>query len=190
MPTGVAMELPDLSAGTLPPGRFRLSAQEIQDVWVDASAFALSTTRQLIWSQWVEAAAALRGAVPVCVAWLGGSFLSDRIDPGDLDCVWVIDDVLLATAKMNPQAERLIAFFSNNQLRDVGLEVDSFVLPWRRRPEIAPRDELDGQYLRRRGYWDDFWQRTRSGTKGSAPTRTDAVPRRGYAEVVLDDFPQ
>jgi hypothetical protein len=44
------------------------------------------------------------------------------------------------------------------------------------------------QYLRRRGYWDDFWMRTRSGTKGQPFQVADALPRRGYVEISLDGF--
>jgi hypothetical protein len=184
------MGLPELDGVAIPPGRIRATIEEVAATWVDAPAFAQSTHRRAIWGEWLQAAAALRDAVPVCVAWLGGSFLSSKPEPGDLDCVWIIDDVMLATAKMDPQRARLIALFANNQLGDVGMRVDSYVLAWRRRPGIAPRDQRDHEYVAARGYWDDFWQRTRNGAKGSQPHRDEALPRRGYLEVVLDGFPQ
>lgn len=188
--TGVVVELPNLSAGAIPPGRFRATLDEVAAAWVEAPVFAESATRREIWSEWLEAVQALRGAVPVIAAWLGGSFLSPKLDPGDLDCVWVIDDVTLAATRLDLERARLTGLFAQNKLQSVGMRVDSYVLAWRRRPGAAPRDELDWQYLRYRGYWDDFWQRARSGPKGSEPTRADAVPSRGYLEVMLDGFPE
>lgn len=183
------MHLPDPVTGVVPPGRFRMEMHELEGIWVDPPQFATSSTRRPIWEKWQEATAALRGAVPVAAAWVDGSFFSDKLNPGDLDCVWLIDDVQLATATMQTDRRRLISIFAGNQLRTVGIPVDSFVLPWRRRPEIASRDEFDDAYLKARGYWDDLWQRKRTGPKGAQPTRADALPRRGYLEVVLDDFP-
>lgn len=184
------MGLPGLDGLAIPPGRFRVTTEDIVATWLDAPQLAQSTTRRPIWEHWMEAQARLREVVPVAMAWLGGSFLSPKLDPGDLDCVWVIDETMLTVAGMDPDRARLIALFANNQLQNVGIPVDSFVLAWRRRPGTRPRDPLDHQYLQARGYWDDFWQRTRTGTKGSEPHRDDALPRRGYLEVVLDGFPQ
>ena len=184
------MVLPQLDGLSIPPGRFRASLEEVATTWLDAPEIGHSTTRRLIWDHWMEAKERLRDAVPVAMVWLSGSFLSPKPDPDDLDCVWVIDETLLAVARMEPDRKRLIGLFADNQLKTVGMRVDSFVLAWRRRPEIAPRDQRDHEYLHSRGYWDDFWQRTRTGTKGAEPHRDDALPRRGYLEVVLDGFPQ
>ena len=180
-------QLPPLTgAGQLPVGRFRCDIAEIEQRFVADPSLAASTTRSQIWTEWNTATAAIRSYVEVCAVWLSGSFLSGKVDPGDLDCVYIIEDALFdAAASADPTGA---AFLDRVVRNTLGLQLDTFVLAWRPNPLAGPRDARDYDYLWRRGYWDDFWQRLRSGAKGAAPVRADALPRRGYAEVILDDF--
>jgi hypothetical protein len=182
------MQLPNLTTGQLPPGRFRMSIVEIEAAWVHAPLFSTSRSRPHIWGHWQRAAQALEAAVPVCAAWLGGSFLSDKLDPGDLDCVWIVEDEVLGRARRDSLKRDLLAYFATSKLKVAGLLVDSFILPWRPRPGATLGDMEDKAYAMMRGYWDDLWQRERSGPKGAPQTRTVALPRRGYAEVELSGF--
>ncbi|WP_093579114.1 DUF6932 family protein [Geodermatophilus amargosae] len=140
--------------------------------------------------EWQQAAAALREVVPVCAAWLGGSFLSETLEPNDIDCVWVVDEGLLNTARADPETRRYLSLFANGLIRQDDMRVDCSILPWRPRPGIEMEDARDQEYAMWRGYWDDFWQRVRNGPKGAPRTTADALPRRGYVEVVLDGFPE
>jgi len=163
-----------------------MTVDQVEATWVAQPEWA-GTSRQAIWEDWQTAAAVLRSMVRVYAAWLGGSFLSAKPDPGDMDCVWVIDEEELRAARADRDAARLLGAFSDNALKRgrKPLNIDSFVLVWRRWPGASLRDPEDGQYGMYRGYWDDLWQRERSSSP-LAPPGADAIPRRGYAEVVLD----
>ena len=124
----------------------------------------------------------------MCAAWIGGSYLTIKEEPDDIDCVYLVDteDVLGL-----PDSSRAVlqAFAGGKVLRNsFGLRLDTFVLHWvstsgvqRAAPEVR-------EYHSSRGYWDDLWSRLRSGSKSAAPVRLDSHPRRGYVEVILDGY--
>jgi hypothetical protein len=127
----------------------------------------------------------------VSAAWLGGSFLSAKESPDDIDCLYVVPPKSLAAAAEGPGAKvlQLLTDHGSTGLRDTyGVRVDSYVLSWPLNPANGPRTPGDVVYSQQRGYWDDFWQRRRSGGKMSAPKPEDGLPRRGYVEVMLDGY--
>jgi hypothetical protein len=117
--------------------------------------------------------------------WLGGRYFTSKADPGDVDCVYVVDERSKPTT---PRESTLFDLFAGpGRLTTVtGLRVDSFVLPWVYRPDGAV-DVANQVPLMQRGYWDDFWQRQRHGAKGTVHPQ-DAMPERGYLEVIVGDF--
>ncbi|OBB95969.1 hypothetical protein A5782_05625 [Mycobacterium sp. 852002-40037_SCH5390672] len=119
--------------------------------------------------------------------WISGSFLTDKAAPGDVDVVLLLDeDQLIQLTDLG--ARRLVTPLGLRSLvGTLGLELDVYILAWRARPDTAPGPADEG-YLHARGYWDDFWARQRTVAKGAAPTRACALPRRGYVEVILDDY--
>lgn len=180
--------IPQLTAaGHLPVGRYPCEPLAVQQRFVDHQEFAGSTTRAGRWKDWCDVTQALRATVPVCAAWLGGSYISGKVDPDDVDSVYLIRDSDIA-AVADPIGKQVLGLVANNMLKAAGYEVDSFVVHWRPNPTRAPRDNLDVKYLASRGYWDDFWQRLRAGAKTAPPVMADALPRRGYLEVTLDGF--
>lgn len=180
------------SAGHLEPGRARCSAEYVQGELVDADTFAGSTTRPEIWEHWLSVVEVARELVgQVCCAWLGGSFTSTKVDPDDIDCVLVVESTLVDQVMAEgDDRSQLLAHIAGSRLRELGLRVDSYLLSWVVNPEPAPMTLEARQYMANRGYWDDFWQRVRSGEKGDAACRRDALPLRGYLEVILDGFPE
>lgn len=185
------MPIPDLtgSSGLLPLGRYRCSLSEVRDRFVSHSDFARSTTRPKIWQDWLQAKDTLKSIVPVHAAWLGGSFTTAKLDPGDLDVVFVVSGPS-ATALRDPTARTALALFATNRLGSVrGWSLDTFVLEWE---PIAEPGQLrpvgQEEYYSWRGHWDDFWQRHRSGGKNNAAVAADAIPRRGYLEVRFSDY--
>lgn len=182
----------DSGTGDLLPGRTRCSVAEFEQAFVHDPRFAGSSCRAALFGQWTDSVNLLRNVVGhVCAAWIGGSFLSAKLDPGDIDSVYVIEDATIDTScASDPQRQRLLAAFAQNQLGALGWNIDSFILAWRVNAHPAPQSPDDASYLQNRGYWDDFWQRRRSGPKGATPVRADALPLRGYLEVILDGFPQ
>jgi hypothetical protein len=68
------------------------------------------------------------------------------------------------------------------------VQVDTQLLAWHCQPDPNTEDRYLTPYLERRGQVDDYLQRIRCGTRGSIPARDDALPRRGYVEVIVDDY--
>lgn len=101
----------------------------------------------------------------------------------DIDCVYVIDAGVLQSARS--RGDRAIQFLesvASSRMKDFGLRVDSYILEWMPTHGVIPTVAA-GPYRDSRGYWDDLWSRQRS-----SDTREDAIPRRGYLEVILDGY--
>jgi len=175
-----------------PAGRILASLPFIESEFVSDAQYAASATRKSLWGEWQAAVQLLQSVVPVAAVWLSGSFISSKTDPEDVDAVfWVRDDLLEAARAADARNASVIAAFS--QGRGVfehltGLRVDTYLCAWRPNPTVAPRDWRDTEYQTQRGYWDDFWLRHRSGTKTDPPVPEDALPRRGYFEVLIDGY--
>jgi hypothetical protein len=185
------MTLPhlNLTTGLLPLGRFGASLHEIQAAFVDDTAFSASSTRPEIWSHFESATTELRRIVPVSYAWIGGSFTTSKMDPDDIDVVYWAEDKKIH-AVSDPQDAFVLEMFARNEVRSsTGLRVDSRVCHWHVQPATGVQATFEhNNYVKHRGFWDDFWLRKRVGLKTDPPTRADALPQRGYFEVELDGF--
>lgn len=173
---------PLTSEGVLPHGRWRASLDEVQA----AFATGKNDPRPQVWAEFVTASSTLRQIVHVCAVWLGGSYFTSKDAPDDIDCAFFVDGRSAPSSAANATAFDL--FVGGRKLRQLtGLRVDSYVIPWTYRPgvELEASSQIP---LMWRGYWDDLWQRHRHGAKG-ATHPADAVPERGYLEVILDGFP-
>lgn len=179
----------DTRTGALPLGRFGVTLDEIKRDFVDADRFSNSITRKQIWQDFWSATAGLRSVVPVISVWVGGSFLTDKLDPDDIDLVYWCQDTLVNQVS-DPQDRELLQLFATNQVRaKTGLRVDTRYCQWYLFPEADRSTCLEHQqYVYQRGFWDDFWMRRRTGAKGDPPQLADALPKRGYFEVELDGF--
>ena len=179
----------DEQTGLLPLGRFGATLDEVKAQYVDDPRFAASTTRAEIWQDFESATEGIRSVVPVVCVWVGGSFLTDKLDPDDIDLVYWCED-LLVDQVVDPKGRFILEMFGTNQVRpQTGLRVDTRYCQWHVFPEADRAQTLEHQvYALNRGHWDDFWMRKRSGAKDSIPQRPDALPRRGYFEVTLDGF--
>lgn len=181
----------DPATGLLPVGRHACSESELERRFVSAPDFASSITRRDIWQHWEQARQLLQAAVTVHAAWLGGSFTTSKIDPDDIDVTFLInaDDY---RSRPPPDQQVVNLFNTGNHVKAVlGLNVDSYVIPWEPIPQVQPFgwNLIQDQYYWARGYWDDWWQRHQVSGKGSPPVPADATPRRGYLEVLLSDYP-
>lgn len=182
--------IPPLTNGKLPVGRFPADAGEVEQRFVNDPAFVASTTRAQVWSDWQQVATGARTLVPVCAVWLGGSFLTDKVDPDDLDVVWLIDSRQLLRTQADPsKAPGLSILGDGPRLRSItGLRVDTYVCPWVPDPGGTGAAPGFAGYAQTRGYWDDFWQRSIAGAKTGPRVPADALPKRGYLEVTLDGY--
>lgn len=193
------MSIPTLvSDGTidlLPHGRHRVDIADVEQRFVLDPQYSASSTRVEIWEQFGDALELLRGAVRVHAAWLSGSFLTSKIDPQDVDALFLISgrDYLKADVPTRQIVDSFIDTVPDalgNPVRRHGFaRVDSFIHHWRPWDNPSPQGP-DGrlEYCAYRGYWDDFWQRTRKGAKTDPATWRDGIPARGYLEVEFDAF--
>ncbi len=177
------MPVPELVDGHLPMGRWVCTPDEVEAAFVAPD----TGVRAAIWADWLTLKEALTNALgEVAACWMAGSFFSDKAVPGDIDCLWVVDTQVWATA-LNSGDPALAGFLLNcaggGQVKAVyQLNVDSYVLEWM--PTPGPTPPVGAQiYHLKRGYWDDLWIRVRNSDQ-----RLDAIPRRGYLEVILDGY--
>jgi hypothetical protein len=113
----------------------------------------------------------------------GGSFLTDKDEPGDIDSVYVVESWRVLGAKVDARKAQFLQTVADKRVKDVfGLQVDCFILEWVPRPGTN-LVHWAAEYRESRGYWDDLWSRERSTDQ-----RENSVPQRGYVEVILDGY--
>lgn len=111
------------------------------------------------------------------------------MDPDDLDVVYIIDTRPAAAVTSVAQKAFLALLAQGHALRNLrGKRLDTFVINWVSDPDGQGAVPGFGSYAQARGYWDDLWQRKLSGPKAAPRVPSDALPKRGYLEVILDDF--
>jgi hypothetical protein len=184
------LELPN---GMLPIGRHSCTNDEIYDYFVRGLQFFGSATREKIWQDWVTVRDGLRQILPVYAAWISGSFVSTKLDPDDMDIVFIVDGAAYDALPQGSQARFIVDALSQGRRfhEQAGKRLDTYIVSWYPIPQPGPgMDPKQEAYFLFRGHWDDFWQRTRITPKPLPPTAADCVPRRGYLEVKLDDYPE
>lgn len=177
----MSASLPSLQSGKIPRGRWVSDLTTIEDTYVTGR----SDYHLELWSEWKQLKDLVKGVLGTLpAAWLSGSFFTDKAQPSDIDCVFILDRRTL----WQVTDERHLAFLeivSKSQVhRVLNLRVDSYIMEWIPWQGVSAGAELD-PILRRRGYWDEFWARM----KDDDPTIA-ALPRRGYLEVLIDDYQQ
>jgi uncharacterized protein DUF6932 len=182
----------DPITGMLPLGRHACSAAEVEIAFVKDIAFFGSRTRPGLWSDWNDALATLQSSVTVHAAWIAGSFTTAKPDPDDIDVTFIVNGE--DYRQRGQQDQQIVSLFLGyGRVRaTLGLRVDSYVIPWERYLG-SPLQQVHADYFWARGHWDDWWQRARQAPKANPPEPPapgDAVPRRGYLEVLLSDYPR
>ncbi|MEI2730011.1 MAG: hypothetical protein V9E85_12985 [Candidatus Nanopelagicales bacterium] len=182
--------IPPLDAsGKLPRGRFVCDLDEFTARFRDDVSFAQSATRAEVFREFQTVHALLaRRKLPIPAAFISGSFVTDKIDPSDLDVAFIVD------CSQNPNSLTLTAIQAlcrkakERKLRGPAseiLRVDALLILW----DAQPIDTLmDVTYCAPRGKWDDFWQRDVPKDLREPPERWHAMPQRGYLEVTLDGY--
>ncbi len=176
-------------------GRHVVKLEDVRAQLVDAPEYAGSVTRAAVWDDLETAIGLLANAVLVHALWIGGSFVSDKLDPGDVDVAFVVNQRDLRARSVDDR--KVVESFARRD-RDAfgrpvpahGLRVDSFIIRWEPFAELDPwkGPPEHREYAASRGYWDDFWGRVRQTPKAAPTIWKDALPRRGYLEVVINDF--
>lgn len=194
----------------LPCSRYQVTMEEARAMLVEHPQFLASETRLELWEnleeyllRFVELeehySELLDGAPLVHRLWMGGSYVSSKLNPNDIDFVLFVDDKsegrLRASEFNNGQRGRKVkngakwltqAF--NRRMMQKQLRLDPHMLPYR--PVLnsfRPEDNQDAErfYFEQRGRFDDWLQRCSPEGEKVAPSEESAKPRRGYLEVTL-----
>lgn len=166
----------------IPLGRHQATFEELK-----ASGITDSTSvRSEIWSGFELIFDAVHEAVgEIAACWIGGSYLSDKPNPSDLDCVFIIDQELLLRARSDPEKRTLLAMIANSEAKyRLQLKVDTYILEWHPQHGVDEGDSRRKEYyLQVRGFYDDLFARSRAGSQ-----RSQSIPVQGYLEVIVDGY--
>lgn len=184
------------------PGRVQKELFNVKKEWVlDIRG---STTRADLWKRFenylgrfaqIEYYALKEGWIDqgeslINYMWLGGSFISDKLDPENIDVTVFLNGTVMKKLRgkrgcgwINNEAFSRRSLLKSSEFSGITpLRVDYYPVKSVFQLRKVSKEELE--YLTYRGAWDDWWQRLRD--KGcSAPTESSAVSRRGYVEVIL-----
>ncbi|MBM7089848.1 hypothetical protein JTP67_15145 [Streptomyces sp. S12] len=194
------MPLSFTTNGFPPPGRHSVTFGEAEALLVTAPEFQSSATRQTLWAgllDYLERFLALEDAHAhvmdgyplVHRLWLGGSFVSTKPDPRNINATVLIDVRAERAVRGRPGSKWLTTAFQSRDkmLRTFGVSpvrVGYQPVGHVFRPERFSAEERT--YFMERGVWDDWWQRCRlPGQTDRSPSRESAAPARGYLEVRL-----
>lgn len=178
--------IPALStSGFLPLGRYATTVDEIKDRYVEQIS---SDRRREIWDDFETVRKLISSIIPICSIWISGSFLSDKVEPSDIDLLFIFKESDVTACKSNPSFDSMLRDLGSNQLRvKGGLKVDTRWILWM--PNIttgfSSGTVLETIYAKR-GFWDEFWSR-RYKIKGESHTE-DANLKQGYLEVIVNGF--
>lgn len=140
--------------GLLPTGLVKVTAEQVHEHFV--VPFTTSTSRQRLYDQWLLHRQAIEAIVPIERQWLNGSYVTSRVDPGDIDVVTFIDGETL-NALGAPQRAILDDLADGHSTRD-RWGIDSFVVP------TYAEGHPDRTAARKaEGYWRRMW----TNVKGS-----------------------
>ena len=171
--------------GHLPLGRHRCDLGEFEQAFVADAMFQTSVVRDEIFGDLLQVIDLFKafGVDLIESIWVGGSFTSDKSDPGDIDCLFMLDETVFSSLSGTQRAKLLKLKRKDYVLEKFDLKVEPFILvreefenPW----EKDWVTEKAVHYLAARGAWDDWWQRIRNVSGG-----TSSTPVRGYLEVTL-----
>lgn len=174
------------ASGLLPRGRFVCHLEEARQTLVASSQFEGSSTRADIWEDFRYFLEFLRRRATVPAVFLGGSYVTSKVDPADIDFTVIIDkDSVPHAATWDVINKALAGAQNGQQIRGRTLRVHPFLIPW----DCQPSQQLtDEDYLKLRGRWDDWWQRSVPEEARHAPERSHALPVAGYLEVIVDGY--
>ncbi|MFB7579966.1 DUF6932 family protein [Streptomyces hydrogenans] len=190
--------LPSFAAdGFLPLGRYSVSFEEAESMLVDAVEFQDSPTRRTLWEgldRYIQRFFALEDAYLddarlIQGVWLGGSFVSSKYEPRNIDAALLIDVEAERAVRGNPGSKWLTsAFKSRDSIREK-FGVSPLRIGYHRVAHVFEPERFTPEertYFTERGVWDDWWQRCRlPDQEARSPSEQSAIPARGYLEVRL-----
>lgn len=135
-------------------GPCRTSLESIGDICV--ARFPTSDTRAKLFEGLQQFAGLLAASNLTCELWVDGSFVTEKLDPKDVDCVlWVRTyDVLPLTFEQ----KLLVQEASNGIYRGWGLDLYVEL-------ERSPTDKYHSQFMGQKRYWENQWGHDRNNAR-------------------------
>lgn len=146
----------------LPTGRYLATIGEFEQRFVNT--FPSSATRAKIYEGWRRRREELQSIVRVEQEWIDGSFVTGKSNPKDIDVVTFILAHEIDAIPISDR-QRVLELTCGNHPKIV-FGCDSYLAT------VLPEDHpFYNEFLRYRGYWDNQWSRSRTGSQ------------KGYVEV-------
>lgn len=169
-----------------PPGRVMVSSLNK----VDPNRYLFTSDRVELFEELKTFTATFQDVFNIRSIWIGGSFLTKKPSPGDIDATVLVDGATInqLIQARDPRASFLDQAVLREFLKQNDLRIDAYFLPWNPLITTGNPSEATNIYNQQRGYWDDWWQRQRQGRKIDNPDLTWTVPRQGYLEVIVNGY--
>ncbi|RHE52654.1 hypothetical protein [Collinsella sp. AM28-11LB] len=173
-------ELVDIGAKrrVLPLGRYSCSFDDIRERYVPDD----DENRSAIWEGLLTVVNLVRGTVgSIAELWIGGSFITSEENPHDIDVVFFFKEECIKS--VDNRGAFLLNLLSGRYGHDRRLNsyVDSYMM-------VVPPTEFENDasrgYTPWRGYWDQFWSKTRF----EDDDKRWLYPAAGYLEVMIDGY--
>lgn len=157
----------------LPHGRYLTTFDEINASFVPVG----NSARETIWTEFINATEFYRETIgEIFSVWIGGSFITSKDNPSDIDVTYLIKSDVFNKAIHDIYGNKAISIMRRVDTFRFDL-VDSYIIELHQtHTQCSPQD-----YMQWRGYWDQFWSKTRIGDP-SQPS----FPKCGYLEVMID----
>lgn len=162
----------------LPLGRYSCSLDDIRERYVPDG----DENRSAIWDGLLTVVNLVKETVgSIAELWIGGSFITSEEIPHDIDVVFFFKEECLKSVDSRGAflLNRLSGSYGPD--RKVNNLVDSYMMVV---PPTEFENDADRGYTPWRGYWDQFWSKTRFENDDERWL----YPSAGYLEVMIDGY--
>lgn len=173
-------ELVDIGAKrrVLPLGRYSCSLDDIRKRYVPDD----DENRSAIWDGLITVVNLVKETIgSIAELWIGGSFITSEENPHDIDVVFFFKEDSIKSVDSRGAFVLNLLSGSYGPDRRVSSYVDSYMI-------IVPPTEIENDakrgYTPLRGYWDQFWSKTRFEDEDERWL----YPAAGYLEVMIDGY--
>lgn len=173
-------ELVDIGAKrrVLPLGRYSCSLDDIRKRYVPDD----DENRSAIWDGLLTVVNLVKETIgSIAELWIGGSFIASEENPHDIDVVFFFKEDRIKS--VDSRGAFLLNLLSGRYGSDLRISsyVDSYMI-------VVPPTEFENDtkqgYTPWRGYWDQFWSKTRF----EDDDKRWLYPAAGYLEVMIDGY--
>ncbi len=153
------MKLEFNEIGNLKPDKYEITFSEAKEFFVDS--FTESETRQRNWTGFCNFLQMLINfGLTEMQVWVDGSFVTNKLNPNDVDCViYIKPEIINSISKENQENLFKIFLRQGNDDPHDGFFTDPYIL-------FDVTDNLDFPYYQeccnKKDYWENWWGHDRS----------------------------